>query len=116
MVLLLVAFFVFRYIRLRKSKLSIKITQQNSKETDKTTLEEKYNSAYTAYLEALDKYVMDSIYKKVKSDVASEFEKQALANYYNVTQLKENEYTEYKYRKQKYLLELDNDGIKISGK
>lgn len=88
----------------------------NSKETDKTTLEEKYNSAYTAYLEALDKYVMDSIYKKVKSDVASEFEKQALANYYNVTQLKENEYTEYKYRKQKYLLELDNDGIKISGK
>ena len=28
--------------------------------------EEKYNVAYEAYLESLDKYVMDSIYKKVK--------------------------------------------------
>ena len=59
---------------------------------------------------------MDSIYKKVKNNSASDFEKQALANYYNVTRLKESEYTEYKYRKQKYLLELDNDGIKMSGK
>ena len=29
-------------------------------------LEKKYDNAYTVYLEALDKYVMDSIYKKVK--------------------------------------------------
>ena len=29
-------------------------------------LEKKYEDAYTVYLEALDKYVMDSIYKKVK--------------------------------------------------
>lgn len=100
----------------RNALLKAYITLTKSEETDKSTLEEKYNSAYTAYLESLDKYVMDSIYKKVKNDTASEFEKQALANYYNVTRLKENEYTEYKYRKQKYLLELDNDGIKISGK
>ena len=88
----------------------------NSEDSDKTALENKYDATYTAYLEVLDKYVMDSIYKKVKNDTASEFEKQALANYYNVTRLKENEYTEYKYRKQKYLLELDYDGIKLSGK
>ncbi len=100
----------------RNSLLKAYITLTNSEGTDKTTLEEKYNASYTAYLESLDKYVMDSIYKKVKNNTATEFEKQALANYYNVTRLKENEYTEYKYRKQKYLLELDYDGIKMSGK
>ena len=74
-------------------------------------LEKKYDDAYTAYLESLDKYVMDSIYKKVKNNTATEFEKDALARYYEVTSLKEKEYMDYKYRKQKYLLELDNDGI-----
>ena len=59
---------------------------------------------------------MDSIYKKVKNDTASEFEKNALSKYYEVTSLKESEYIEYKYRKQKYLIELDYEGIKVSGK
>ena len=85
-------------------------------EQDKSAYEEKYEAAYTAYLESLDKYVMDSIYKKVKNDTASEFERHALSNYYNVTRLKETEYIEYKYRKQKYLLELDNEGVKTTGK
>ena len=85
-------------------------------ETDKSLIEEKYEATYTAYLESLDKYVMDSIYKKVRTDTASTFERQALANYYNVTRLKESEYIEYKYRKQKYLLELDYEGIKVSNK
>ena len=78
--------------------------------------EEKYDSAYESYLEALDKYVMDSIYKKVKNDTASDFEKEALSKYYEVTSLKENEFVEYKNRKQKYLLELDNEGVQLSGK
>ena len=82
----------------------------------KEELGKKYESAYTAYLETLDKYVMDSIYKKVKNATASEFEKNALSKYYEVTSLKEREYMEYKYRKQKYLLELDNEGVQISGK
>lgn len=82
----------------------------------KEELEKKYEASYTVYLEALDKYVMDSIYKKVKNGTASEFEKNALSKYYEVTSLKENEYMEYKYRKQKYLLELDNEGVQISGK
>ena len=83
---------------------------------DSSESEKKYNSAYEAYLDSLDKYVMDSIYKKVKNGTASEFEKDAMARYYEVTSLKENEYVEYKYRKQKYLLELDYEGIKVSGK
>ena len=70
-------------------------------------LEKKYDQSYTVYLEALDKYVMDSIYKKVKNNTAEEFEKQALSKYYGIVQLKESEHVEYKYRKQKYLLELD---------
>lgn len=83
---------------------------------NKEELEKKYDSAYEGYLDSLDKYVMDSIYKKVRNETASEFEKNALSKYYEVTSLKENEYIEYKYRKQKYLIELDYEGIKISGK
>lgn len=79
-------------------------------------LEKKYDDSYAAYLEALDKYVMDSIYKKVKNNTASDFERDALSRYYEVTSLKENEYIDYKYRKQKYLLELDKEAIKTSAK
>ena len=101
----------------RNSLLKAFETYENSeKNYNQKEAEEKYDSAYESYLEALDKYVMDSIYKKVKNDTASDFEKEALSKYYEVTSLKENEYVEYKYRKQKYLLELDNDGIQMSGK
>ena len=89
-------------------------TQEESYNEDE--LEKKYDAAYEAYLDSLDKYVMDSIYKKVRNGTASEFEKNAMAKYYEVTSLKENEYIEYKYRKQKYLLELDYEGIKTNSK
>ncbi len=88
----------------------------NNDDYNSEELEKKYENTYEAYLEALDKYVMDSIYKKVKNDVASEFEKNALSRYYEITSLKESEYIEYKYRKQKYLIELDYEGIKVDGK
>lgn len=83
---------------------------------DKDELEKKYDNTYETYLASLDKYVMDSIYKKVKNGTASEYEKNALSKYYEVTSLKESEYIEYKYRKQKYLIELDYEGIKIGDK
>ena len=83
---------------------------------EKEDLEKKYDDTYTAYLEALDKYVMDSIYKKVKNNTATIFEKDALSRYYGVISLKENEYVEYKFRKQKYLIELDNETVKASKK
>ncbi len=88
----------------------------DSENYDNDEMEKKYDAAYEAYLGALDKYVMDSIYKKVKNNTASEFEKNALSKYYEVTSLKENEYIEYKYRKQKYLIELDYEGIRIENK
>lgn len=88
----------------------------DTKEYDKEELEKKYESCYETYLESLDKYVMDTIYKKVKNNTASDFEKDALARYYEVTSLKESEYVEYKNRKQKYLMELDYETVKLSGK
>ena len=101
----------------RNSLLKAFEAYENSDENyDQKEAEEKYDAAYESYLEALDKYVMDSIYKKVKNNTASDFEKEALSKYYEVTSLKENEFVEYKNRKQKYLLELDNDGVQLSGK
>ena len=97
-----------------KRNAVIKAYENYTKENEdfnQEELEKKYDNAYTVYLEALDKYVMDSIYKKVKNNTASEFEKDALSRYYEVTSLKEKEYMDYKYRKQKYLLELDKDGV-----
>lgn len=91
--------------------------EQNSDDaTKKEVLTKKYEDTYALYLEAIDKYVMDSIYVKVKNNNASDFEKTALSKYYEITRLKENEYVEYKSRKQKYLLELDFEGIKINNK
>ncbi len=101
----------------RNSLLKAFEIYQNSNENyNQKEAEQKYDATYEAYLEALDKYVMDSIYKKVKNNTASDFEKDALSKYYEVTSLKETEFIEYKNRKQKYLLELDNDGIQLSGK
>ncbi len=88
---------------------------QNKSNTDssKTELaEKKYEDAFSLYLEAIDKHIMDSVYKKVKNGSASAFEQDALARYYEVIHIKETEYLEYKYRKQKYLLELDYQTVK----
>ena len=93
-----------------------KYNEENYEADEKEIYEKKYEDAYTAYLEILDKYVMDSIYKKVKNNTATDFEKDALSRYYGVIALKENEYVEYKFRKQKYLIELDYQNVKISKK
>ena len=92
---------------------SIKLKESNDVEK-KEQIQNRYEESYTLYLESIDKYIMDSVYKKVKNGMASSFEKDALANYYNVVHLKDKEYLEYKYRKQKFLIELDFDGIENS--
>ena len=105
-------------ISIKRNSL-IKVFENYNAENEnynKDELEKKYNTAYEAYLDSLDKYVMDSIYKKVRNNTASEFEQSAMARYYEVTSLKESEFIEYKYRKQKYLLELDYEGIKANAK
>lgn len=79
-------------------------------------IEKKYEDAFSLYLEAIDKHIMDSVYTKVKNNTATAFEKEALSKYYMVIHLKDIEYLEYKYRKQIYLLELDYQSIKRSEK
>ena len=107
-------------INMKRSNLLKAYEANNDKnklsEEKKKALESKYQEAYTLYLEAIDKYIMDSVYKKVKTGTASEFEKEAMGNYYKITTLKENEYIEYKYQKQKYLIELDYESLKLNEK
>ena len=86
--------------------------KETKDEVKKDNLSKKYEDAYTLYLEAIDKYIMDSIYKKVKNNTATEFEKNALSNYYEIIHLKQTEYLEYKYKKQQYLLQLDYQTLK----
>lgn len=85
--------------------------QQESAE-NQSELEKKYEDIYSLYLEAIDKHMMDNVYKKVKKDTATAFEKEALSKYYMVIHLKDTEYLEYKYRKQIFLMQLDYDTVK----
>lgn len=80
--------------------------EANTEETRK-----KYEDSYALYLEAIDKYIMDSLYKKVKNNTATNFEKEALSKYYFVVNLKKKNYLEYKYRKQEYLLRIDYETV-----
>lgn len=102
-------------ISIKRSNL-LKVYDAYSKTDDQEQLEKKYEEAYAAYLEVLDKHVLNSIYKKANSGTATDFQKNALSQYYGIVQLKETDFIEYKYRKQKYLLELDNENVKIANK
>ena len=75
-------------------------------------IEKKYEDAFSLYLESIDKHMMDNVYKKVKNDTATIFEKEALSKYYMVIHLKDIEYLEYKYRNQIFLIQLDYDTVK----
>lgn len=83
----------------------------NYLESTKEDEQKKYDDSYALYLEAIDKYIMDSLYKKVKNGTASNFEKEALSKYYFVVSLKKKNYLEYKYKKQEYLLRIDYETI-----
>ena len=93
----------------------VKAYLYNEEDNDESS-RKKYEDTYALYLESIDKYIMDSVYKKVKNNTATEFERNALADYYEVTHLKETEYLEYKYRKQKYLIDLDYETLKTQNK
>lgn len=90
--------------------------EKNEVQEKEEALQKKYEEAFILYLESIDKYVMDSIYKKVKARTATQFEEEALSKYYTVIHLKETQYLEYKYRKQKYLLDLDYLSLKNDNK
>lgn len=103
------------FITMKRNNM-LKAYEAYNKEEDEEIAEKKYEEAYTAYLEMLDKYILNSIYKKANAGTATDFQKKALSQYYGIVQLKENEFIEYKYRKQKYLLELDNENVRLLNK
>ncbi|MGN1300081.1 MAG: hypothetical protein ACI4VC_01880 [Clostridia bacterium] len=84
----------------------------NTDPIKKDEVEKKYEETFSLYLEAIDKHMMDNVYKKVKNDTATGFEREALSKYYMVIHLKDTEYLEYKYRKQIFLIQLDYDTVK----
>jgi len=91
-----------------------KSIDNNTKEYEETA--KKYEDAYSLYLEAIDKNIMDSVYKKVKNNTATNFEREALSKYYLIVSLKEKNYLEYKYKKQEYLLKIDYETYSMSKK
>ncbi len=91
---------------------SDKLEEQGKKEA----VVQKFEDVYALYLESIDKYILDSIYKKVKNETANEFERNALSQYYSIVHLKEAEYLEYKYKKQMYLLDLDYETVENTNK
>lgn len=80
---------------------------KNEDEQKREAISQRYEENYALYLEAIDKYVMDSLYKKVKNNTATSFEREHLSKYYLIVSLKDKNYLEYKYRKQEYLLKID---------
>lgn len=85
---------------------------ENEEPNKKEEIEKKYEDTFSLYLESIDKHIMDNVYKKVKNDTATGFEKEALSKYYMVIQLKDSEYLEYKYKKQIFLIQLDYDTVR----
>ncbi len=89
---------------------------EKAPENKKEEAEAKFEDAYALYLESIDQLFVSTIYNKVKIGTASDFEKDALSKYYNIIHLKEEDETEYKYKKQQYLLTLDFKELKDSNK
>lgn len=90
-----------------KAYINYAEAQAGTNEDKKEQASKKYEDAYSLYLEIIDKNIMENLYKKVKNEIANNFEKEALAKYYFVVSLKDKNYLEYKYKKQEYLLKID---------
>lgn len=101
----------FNGVMISVKRNSLLKAYNNYMEKNTVEISKKYEDCYALYLEAIDKYIMDSLYKKVKNGTASSFEKDALAKYYFVVSLKSKNYLEYKYRKQEYLLRIDYETV-----
>ena len=73
----------------------------------KEKIEKRYNESYDAYLKALDSYIKENIYPKVMENKGSYDENVLVQDYLNLLELKEIDYMEYKYKRQKFLLNRD---------
>lgn len=76
-------------------------------EDKREAINRKYEKAYAVYLEALDNYVVNTIYSKVKENKGSYEENKLIEEYQKIARLKETEHMEYKYKRQRFLIEKD---------
>lgn len=83
-------------------------------ENKRTSITEKYEKAYDNYLNALERYITESVYTRVQKKVSSIKENKLLSEYYGINSLKGTEYCEYKYRRQMMLLTMDFENILAS--
>lgn len=84
--------------------------------TENDKHKEKFIKAYNLYIESLSEYMMNKVYKRVKLEVANEYEKEILSEYYYILKIKEESFEEYECRKQKYLMNLDYENIQLDEK
>ena len=84
-------------------------------ENKQKNVNERYEKTYDNYLAALEKYITETIYTRVKKKVSNIKENQILSEYYEVNSLKGTEYCEYRYRIQLMLLYMDWETV-ISSK
>lgn len=89
---------------------SVYLKKQNNKNL------EEFEYEYLLYIDSLDKYIINKIYKRAQNGEANEYEKKLLENYYMIITIKEKDYDEYKYKKEMYLLDEDYKGLKNNNK
>lgn len=104
-------------ITLKRNSLTKSYNNYKTADKEKEeALRQKYEDNYALYLEAIDKFIMESVYNKVKAGTATNFEKGALEKYYYIVNLKDKHYLEYKYKKQEYLLRIDYETVSTAKK
>ncbi len=70
-------------------------------------IEKKYTISYNAYLKALNEYIVGNIYPRVMENKGTYDENKLIQEYLKIAELKDIDYMEYKYIRQKFLLNRD---------
>ena len=76
-------------------------------EKKRDEINKKYERAYSNYMTGLDTFVTTVIYPKVQTNKAKYDEIKLIEEYLQINNLKETELMEYKYKRQRFLIEKD---------
>lgn len=74
-------------------------------------IEKKYNVTYEMYLKALNTYITDNVYPKVMENKGTYEQNKLVQEYLELVRLKDIDYMEYKYKRQKFLLSKDIENV-----
>ncbi len=76
-------------------------------EKKRDEISKKYDKMYSNYMTALDSHITTVIYPKVQSNKAKYDEIKLIEEYLKINNLKETDLMEYKYKRQRFLIEND---------